>query len=105
MDPVSEDYGFLRIRKRLDSFSRTLLFDLGGMGASEGDSRDTPGKEVFDADLLAVLNTAGFQQPAVIGVGTSGPTGIHFAITHPDRVSARVLINTYAHYVREDDYQ
>ena len=40
----------------------------------------------------------------MIGGGTAGPAAIHFAVTHPQRVSALVLINSYAHYVREDDY-
>jgi class 3 adenylate cyclase len=29
---------------------------------------------------------------------------IHFSTTHPERVSALVLIDSHAHYVREDDY-
>jgi class 3 adenylate cyclase len=29
---------------------------------------------------------------------------MHFAVTHPERVSALVLVNTYAHYLKEDDY-
>jgi pimeloyl-ACP methyl ester carboxylesterase len=34
----------------------------------------------------------------------SGPKAVHFSVTHPERVSALVLVNSYAHYVREDDY-
>src|SRR5262249_24912489 len=102
---LSEDPGFVRVRRRLDSFSRTLWFDRRGRGASEGDWRDSIPGQIFDADLIALLNAVRSQQPAVVGVGLSGPAAIHFSVTHPERVSALVLINTFAHYVREGDYR
>jgi class 3 adenylate cyclase len=105
IDLLSEDPGFVRIRRRLARFSRTLWFDPRGMGASEGDPRDAVPGEIFDADVLALINAVGFEQPAVVGGGASGPTATHFAVTHPQRVRALVLVNTYAHFVREDDYQ
>ena len=51
-----------------------------------------------------MLDTVGFQHPAIVGNGQSGPAAIHFSATHPERVSALVLVNTYAHYLKEDDY-
>jgi class 3 adenylate cyclase len=104
IDLLSEEPGFVRVRRRLDSFSRTLWFDARGWGASEGDSKDVIANEVFDADLIAVLEAVGFEQPAVVGWGIAGPAAIHFAVTHPRRVSALVLLDTYAHFLREDDY-
>jgi class 3 adenylate cyclase len=104
IDLLSEDPSFVRVRRRLGSFSRTLWFDYRGMGASEGDSRDAVPGGIFDADVLALINAVGFEQPAIVGGGASGPTAIHFAATHPRRVRALVLVNTYAHFVREDDY-
>jgi class 3 adenylate cyclase len=101
---LSEDPGFVRVRRRLDSFSRTLWFDRRGRGASEGNWRDSIPGQIFDADLIALLDAVGFQQPAVVGIGLSGPAAIHFSVTHPERVSALVLINSFAHYVQEDDY-
>jgi class 3 adenylate cyclase len=50
------------------------------------------------------LDAVGFQRPAIVGYGSPGPTAIHFAVTHPQRVSALVLLNSYAHLVREEDY-
>jgi class 3 adenylate cyclase len=104
IDLLSEDPGFIRVRRRLDSFSRALWFDGRGMGASEGDPRDALANEVGDADLTAVLDAAGFGRPAMVAEGSRGSSAIHFSVTHPERVSALVLVNTYAHYVREDDY-
>ena len=98
------DPGPVRIRRRLDTFSRTLWFDPRGFGQSEGDPWDSLAGEIADADVTALLDTVGFQQPAMVGGGTFGPTAIHFAVTHPQRVSALVLFNTCAHFVRENDY-
>jgi class 3 adenylate cyclase/pimeloyl-ACP methyl ester carboxylesterase len=104
IDLLSEDPGFVRFRRRLGNFSRTLWFDPKGMGASVGDHRGTRAGEIYDADLAALLDTVGFQHPAIVGDGQSGPPAIHFAVTHPERVSALVLVNTHAHYLKEDDY-
>jgi class 3 adenylate cyclase len=101
---LSEDPGFVRVRRRLDSFSRTLWFDARGTGTSEGDPRDAIPGGIFDADVTALLDAGGFQRPAMVVVGILGPTAIHFAVAHPQRVSALVLLNGCAHFVREDDY-
>jgi class 3 adenylate cyclase len=104
IDVLSEDPGFVRARRRLESFSRTLWFDARGQGASEGDPQDAIPGEIFDSDLVALLDAVGFEQPAMVGGGTFGPTTIHFAVTHPQQVSALVLVNTFAHHLIEDDY-
>jgi class 3 adenylate cyclase len=104
IDLLSEDPGFVRIRRRLDSFGRTLWFDRRGRGASEGNWRDSIPGTITDADFIALLDAVGFQRSAIVGVGLAGPTAIHFSVTHPERVGALILINSFAHYVREDDY-
>jgi class 3 adenylate cyclase len=60
--------------------------------------------EVPVADLGAVLDAAGCERVALLGWGVSGGPAIQFSTTHPERVSALILVDTYAHYVREDDY-
>jgi class 3 adenylate cyclase len=104
IDLLSEDPGFIRLRKRLDTFSHTVWFDRRGQGASEGDARESLAGEIFDADLTAVLDAVGCGRAALVGEGESGGQVLHFSATHPERVSALVLVNSYAHYVREDDY-
>jgi class 3 adenylate cyclase len=104
IDLLSDDPGFVRVRRRLDSFSRTLWFDARGTGTSEGDPKDTIPGEIMDTDLTALLDAVGFQRPAIVAGGVSAPAAIHFAVTHVQRVSALVLFNSYAHIVREDDY-
>jgi pimeloyl-ACP methyl ester carboxylesterase len=104
MDLLSEDPGFVRARRRLESFSRTLCFDARGLGASEGDPQDSLAGDIYDADLTALLDAVGFQQSVMVGCAVSGPAAIHFAATYPQRISALVLFNAYAHFVQEDDY-
>jgi class 3 adenylate cyclase len=103
-DLLSEDPGFVRLRKGLDTFCRTVWFESRGWGASEGDPRDSNPGEISDADHLAVLDAVGFDQPVLAADAGFGGRVIHFSVTHPERVRALVLINTYAHYVRDDGY-
>jgi class 3 adenylate cyclase len=104
IDLLSEDPGFVRFRRRLGTFSRTVWVDPRGQAASEGDRRDSLAGEISDADLTAVLDVVGFDRPALVAEDVSGGAAIHFSATHPERVNALVLVNSYAHYVREDDY-
>jgi class 3 adenylate cyclase len=104
IDLLSEDAGFIRLRKRLGTFSRTIWIEGRGMGASEGDPRDSLLGEIFDADFTAVLDVVGFERPALVAHGGLGGRAIHFSATHPERVSALVLVNSYAAYVREGDH-
>jgi class 3 adenylate cyclase/pimeloyl-ACP methyl ester carboxylesterase len=104
IDLLSDEPGFIRLRKRLGSFSRTIWFDRRGSGASGGHLTDSLAGEIFDADLTAVLDAVGFQRPALVAEGAIAGAAIRFSATHAERVSALVLINGYAHHVREDDY-
>jgi class 3 adenylate cyclase len=104
IDLLWDDPGFIRVSKRLGTFSRTIWFEPRGIGASEGDDRDSFVGEVSEADLGAVLDAAGCEQVALVGLGVHGWRAIQFSITHPERVNALVLVNAFAHYVREDDY-
>ena len=103
IDLLSDDPGFVRLRRRLETFSRSVWFDARGMGASEGDPLASWAGDISDADLTAVLDAVGFERPTLAGMD-AGANLIHFSVTHPERVSALVLINSYARYVREDDY-
>jgi pimeloyl-ACP methyl ester carboxylesterase len=100
IDLLSEDPGFARLRSRLSAFGRTLWSDPRGRGASEGSVDDSLPGQIFDADLLALLDAAGFERPALVGESVFGARAIHFCAFHPDRVSALILVNSFAHYVR-----
>jgi len=99
-----EEPGFARVAKRLGGFSRTVWYDGRGQGASGGDFRDRFVDEIVDTDLAAVLEAAGCERVVLVGWSAAGPNFIRYATTHPERVTALVLIGAHAHYVCEDDY-
>ena len=103
VDLMWDDPGWVRIRRRLAAFCRTVWIEPRGFGASEGNPVDVAG-EVVDGDLLAVLDAVGCDRAAVLGSSNFGAYAIHFAATHPERVTHLVLVNTFARYVRADDY-
>jgi class 3 adenylate cyclase len=104
-EPFLDEPGFRRTLTRLASFARLIMLQARGVGASEGDPHDVfvPGA-VSDADLLAVMDANGVERAVLVGDTSNGQYAIHFAASHPQRVDALVLIGTFAHYVREDDY-
>jgi class 3 adenylate cyclase len=49
-------------------------------------------------DLRAVMDAAGIERAALLGVSEGGPLTALFAATHPDRCSAMVLYGTFARF-------
>jgi len=95
---------FARMLRRFASYSRLIVFDKRGSGAS--DPLPTPAAiwEDWADDIRTVMDEAGSPKAAVIGVGDSGPIAMLFAAAHPERVSALVLVNTAARFTRAPDY-
>jgi len=90
---------------RLASFSRLIVFDRRGTGASDGVPLSAmPTWEEWTEDILAVLDAAWSRQAAIFATLDAGPIAILFAAAHPERVSALVLMSTTARYVVADDY-
>ena len=88
---VWEHPGVRRMFGRLASFARVAVFDKRGQGLSDRPERPTTLEDVA-GDALAVMDAAGFERPAVIGVSEGGPAAAVFAATHPARVSSLVLL-------------
>jgi class 3 adenylate cyclase len=77
---------------RLASFSRLVVFDFRGSGASDGlSSPGFPTWEDWTQDVLAVLDEIGSERCALFAVGTAMPSAMIFAATYPERASALVL--------------
>jgi class 3 adenylate cyclase/alpha-beta hydrolase superfamily lysophospholipase len=94
--------GFVR---RLASFSRLIMFDRRGVGASDPVSLESlPSWEGWVDDALAVLDTVGSEQAVILGATQGGPTAIMFAATRPERTQALILANTAARFAQADDY-
>jgi class 3 adenylate cyclase len=103
VDLLWDDPAASQFLGRLASFSRLVIFDARGWGASDG-SRRAPTVEEWSDDLGVVMDAAGMERAAVFGSSPGGFFSMYFAAAHPERVSALVLMNTFACYLRRDDY-
>jgi class 3 adenylate cyclase len=79
--------------RRLSSFSRVILFDKRGIGASDR-PRTPPTLESQMEDVRAVLDAVGSEQAALFGSGHGGQMCALFAATYPERTTALVLYGT-----------
>ncbi len=91
--------------RRLASFSRLIMFDRRGVGASDPVWLEAlPGWENWVDDALAVLDAVGSEHAAVLGVNEAGPTAALFAATQPERTQALILFNAAARAIKAHDY-
>ena len=90
---------------RLASMGRLIAFDRRGTGMSDAVHHSAiPMWEDFAEDATAVLDAVGSTQAAILASAETGPMALLFAAMHPHRVTALVLISTYARYLIADDY-
>jgi pimeloyl-ACP methyl ester carboxylesterase len=89
--------------RRLSQFSRMITFDKRGTGLSDR-SAELPTLEERMDDVRAVMDAAGCEKAAVIGVSEAGPMALLFAATYPERVTALVLWGTFARMTWAPDY-
>ncbi len=97
---------FANLCKELTSFSRLILFDRRGTGASDGIARDAvPTWEEWTEDVRAVLDATRSRRSALLAMAAdAGPIAMLFAAMHPERVTDLILINASARTLKDDDY-
>jgi pimeloyl-ACP methyl ester carboxylesterase/DNA-binding CsgD family transcriptional regulator len=79
------------------SRGHTLVrYDERGCGLSDREFAGTPSLDSYVADLAAVVDAAGLEQFALLGLSGGGPTAIEYAARNPARVSRLVLYGTWA---------
>ena len=87
------------------AFSRLIFFDRRGTGASDAVALNAmPTWEEWTEDIEAVLKAAGSKRTAILATLEAGPIAVLFAASHPEVVSALILVNTTARYLEADDY-
>ncbi len=94
-----------RFDRRLASFSRLIRFDPSGVGLSDpliGGSGPTI--ELWMQDAVTVLDAVGSSRAALFGVGTGGLVSMLLSATHPEWISAQVLMHCAARLARDSDY-
>jgi pimeloyl-ACP methyl ester carboxylesterase len=87
---------------RLASFSRLIVLDKRGTGAS--DPAPIADLETRIDDVRAVMDAAGSARAAVMGVSEGGPMSLLFAATHPERVAALVLYGALPRFAWAPDF-
>ena len=104
LEAAFEQPAMTRFIGGLAAFARVLVFDKPGTGLSDPVS-DAATLEERMEDLVAVLDHAGVQRPAVLGVSEGALMAALFAATHPDRTRALIMYGSYAKGVAGDGYE
>jgi len=105
VDSLMDDPWLADLLDGFAAFSRIIVFDRRGMGASDRMPRDVvPTWEDWTEDVRAVLDDVGTDRVAIVSGRDAGPIAVLFAAVHPERVRALVLTNTTARYLIGDDY-
>ena len=105
VDIAWEDPGLALFFRTLASFSRLILFDRRGSGASDPVVLDSlPPWEAYVEDLEAVLDQVGSERAAIMAHVDGGAMALLFAATRPERTSALVLVNCSAKSGAAEDY-
>jgi class 3 adenylate cyclase len=94
---------FRRFYERLASFSRLMVLDKRGTGASDRVAGVPMLEERMD-DVRAVMDAAGSEQAAVLGWFEASPMCALFAATFPERTRALVLGAPMARWTSDDDF-
>jgi len=94
-----------RFNEQLQRFVRLINLDKRGSGLSD---RLAPGEipslEDRIDDVRAVMDAAGSERAAILGVADGGPVALVFAATYPERTRALILSNTSARIAWAPDY-
>lgn len=88
---------------RLASFARVITFDKPGTGLSDPVDGAPTLEERMD-DLAAVLDAAGVERAALVGISEGALMSALFAATHPGRTQALVMYGCYAKGLAAADY-
>lgn len=99
--PIVLAHGLTATRRNVVQGSRHLLGRgwrvIGYDARSHGESSPAPDRDAYEyadlaGDLAAVLDSQGIERAAVVGSSMGSATAVRFALDHPERVSALVLI-------------
>jgi class 3 adenylate cyclase len=105
IDAMHEEPRYASCLDRLAGFARVVCFDRRGVGLSDPVPSSCPTTvEQWVEDALAVLDAAGSRTAAVFAATDAGLAALVLAGTHPERVSALVLLHAYARSLWAPDF-
>jgi class 3 adenylate cyclase len=103
LDLMWESPAISRFLRRLGSFARVLVFDRRGVGLSDPVAGAPTLEERMD-DVRAVMDAAGSERAALLGMSEGATMCMLFAATYPARTSALVLWGAMARSTAAPDY-
>ncbi|HSR93748.1 MAG TPA: adenylate/guanylate cyclase domain-containing protein [Solirubrobacterales bacterium] len=103
LDLMWESPAMSRFLRRLGSFARVLVFDRRGVGLSDPVAGAPTLEERMD-DVRAVMDAAGSERAALLGMSEGATMCMLFAATYPERTSALVLWGAMARSTAAPDY-
>lgn len=103
LDLMWENPLLARFLRRLGAFARVLVFDRRGVGLSDPVGGAPTLEERMD-DVRAVMDAAGSERAALLGMSEGATMCMLFAATYPERTSALVLWGAMARSTAAPDY-
>lgn len=103
LDLMWEGPALSHFLRRLGSFARVLVFDRRGVGLSDPVERPATLEQRMD-DVRAVMDAAGSERAALLGMSEGATMCMLFAATYPERTSALVLWGAMARSTAAPDY-
>jgi class 3 adenylate cyclase len=105
LDAMWDEPSLASYMDRLASFSRVICYDKRGSGVSDPvPLASLPTIEQWTDDARTAMDAAGVEQATLLGDTEGGPLAATLAASHPERVAALVLVNSFARWRRADDY-
>jgi class 3 adenylate cyclase len=99
-----EQPGLGAFLRGMASFSRLIQFDRRGTGMSDGASAAVPLEDQLD-DVSAVIEASGAKHPALMSILEGCALTLLYAASHPELVSALVLMTPQVRMVRGPGYE
>src|SRR5450432_2367025 len=97
LDYMWKEPRFARFLTRLATFTRLIMFDKRGTGLSDRVANDAlPTLETRMDDVRAVMDAAGSQRAALLGISEGGALCALFAASYPERTRSLVMVGSYA---------
>ncbi len=103
LDLMWESPAMSHFLRRLGSFARVLVFDRRGVGLSDPVAGAPTLEERMD-DVRAVMDAAGSERAALLGMSEGATMCMLFAASYPERTSALVLWGAMARSTAAPDY-
>ena len=94
MEIVWEHEFYRRFLEHIARHARITAFDKRGIGLSDK-VYEAPTLQQRTDDILAVMDAAGLQRPALLGASEGGLMAQCFTATHPERVERLALVNSH----------